>query len=157
MIKQTGCEFEPQTIRAVKSGFAGEEISAHLKCCAGCRETAKVVAFFQTNFVKETSPETLPAAGFLWWKSKIIEKRRREERVAQPILLAQIAAAAVFFATFLWFLVSQSAPSASLDSTFGRAVASIQVFIVPLAAAAICFAFICLLFVLALRHYFSEK
>lgn len=157
MIK-TNCEFEPQTIKAVKSGFAAsEEISAHIKSCAACRETAKVAAFFQRNLRNEQPPQNLPAAGFLWWKSKIIEKRRRAERVAQPILIAQIAAAAAVFATCLWFLTSKSAQSDSLDAAVGRTLASVESFVLPLAAGIVCFAFACLLLILALRRYFSEK
>lgn len=155
MIKQKACEFEPQTIRAVKSNITNDEISAHLKSCAGCREAAKVAAFFQANIKTETPP--LPAAGFIWWKSKIIEKRRRAESVGQPLLVAQIAAAAVFFAALVWFFNSNFAQSNSFDAALDGTLASVQSFVAPLAAAIACFAFLCLLFVLALRRYFTEK
>lgn len=155
MIKKTGCEREPQAVKAVKSGFTSEEVSAHLKSCASCRETAKIVRFFQANLKEEKS--NLPAAGFVWWKSKIIEKQTRAARVAQPILVAQIAAAAAFFATLFWLLFSKSAPTDSLSFAVNRAAASVAPLAVPLAAAIICFALLCLVLVLALRRLLPEK
>lgn len=159
MIKQRACEFEPRAIEAVKSGLsaANEEISAHLNACADCRETARVVSFFQTNFTNEQPPKNLPAAGFLWWKSRIIEKRRRQERVAQPILIAQIAAALAVFSSVLWFLISNSAATDSLDAVLAQTFASIKIIVAPLVFGIIVFAAVCLLFSLFLRRYFLEK
>lgn len=151
MIKQKACELEPQTIKFVKSGFANDEISAHLHRCASCRETAKVVAFFQTNLKNETS--ALPAAGFVFWKSKIIEKRRLQERVAQPILAAQTAAAVTVFATALWFLISKPAPLAAAFD----ALAPVQSLAASLLVGVATFSLVCLLFALVLRRYFTEK
>ncbi len=156
MIKKN-CEFEPQTIKAAKSGFGSEEISAHIKSCSSCWETAKVVRFLNTNLENETPAPDLPAAGFLWWKSKIIEKRRRAERVAQPILIAQISGFAIAFAAFVWLLRSKSSQLDFLDTAVNRTFTSIESLVFPLAAGIICVAFVCLLFVLALRRFFLEK
>jgi hypothetical protein len=156
MIKKN-CEFEPQTIKAAQTGFAGDEISAHIMSCADCRETAKVARFLNANLESDTFAPDLPAAGFLWWKSKIIEKHRRAERVAQPILIAQISGFAIAFAAFVWLLSSKSSQIDWLDTAVNRTFASVESLVFPLVAGIVCIAFVCLLFVLALRRFFLEK
>ncbi len=156
MIKKN-CELELQTVKAAKSGFVSDEISAHIKSCSSCRETAKVVRFLNSNLENETLAPDLPAAGFLWWKSKIIEKRIRAARVAQPILIAQISGFAIAFTAFVWLLFSKSAQLDLLDTAVNRTFASIESLVFPLVAGIICIAFVCLLFVLALRRFFLEK
>ncbi len=136
MFKHKGCEFELRVVKAVKSGFVGDDISGHLKICSNCRETATVVGFFHTNLKNETLLK-LPAAGFLWWKSKIIEKRRRAERVAQPILIAQIAAVVVAFLTLVWLFGSKSGQLILLNPNADRAFVSIERSTIPLPAARI--------------------
>lgn len=74
MKMQSGCDFESAVIKATKSGFVDEEIKAHIESCANCRETAKIVQFFQMNLIDEPPPKNLPVAGFVWWKYKLQEK-----------------------------------------------------------------------------------
>ncbi len=158
MINQKKCEFEPTVVKFLKSGLSSEAINAHVQDCANCRETIKVVNWLQT-FEKSALPQVknLPTAGFLWWKSRILEKRRAAERVVQPILIAQIAASIVAFMAFVWLLFTKSTQFNFLDDAFNQSFGSIKVIIVPFVAGIICFAFVCLMLVFALRRYLLEK
>jgi hypothetical protein len=150
MFKQKTCDFEPRVVESVKTGALRETLSEHLETCAACRETARIAAFLQADL--KTGDANLPSAGFVFWKSKIVERRRRSERVAQPIFIAQLAAGFVFLATALWLLFSKSAPSAAIDT-----LAAVQSLILPLFAVVAGFTFLFILFFLILRRYFSEK
>ncbi len=101
MNKQTACEFQSAVVKSVKSGIANDEITEHIKFCVDCQETLKVARFFQTSLMKEP-PQNLPAAGLVWWKTKLREKQRTAERVVQPITIVQTIAVVIFTAVFLW-------------------------------------------------------
>ncbi len=158
MINQKKCEFEPTVVKFSKSGLSNEEINAHVRDCASCRETLKVASWLQMS-TKSAAPQArnLPAAGFVWWKSRIQEKRRAAERVVQPILIAQITAAFVASATLIWLLFSKSPQVDFLDSAFSQAFASMKIVAVPFLTGIICFAFFCAALVLILRRYLLEK
>ncbi len=93
MSMKTGCEFEQRILGAVKSGTINNQTAEHIKSCAACRESVKIIRFFQMASMNEPSPEKLPVAGLIWFKSRLREKRRAAETVAKPILIAQTAAA----------------------------------------------------------------
>ena len=157
MNDHSGCDFEQTVVKSLKSGFVNEEIARHIKECANCFETAKVMQFFQTNLKDEPPPKNLPVAGLVWWKFQLREKRRRAERVAQPMLIAQIAAVLLAFGTFIWLRQNNSLQSSSLEATFSRIFASMEVIVVPLATGIICFTFVCAIVIFALRRLILDK
>ena len=138
MSEKLGCDFEQTVVKSLKSGFVNEETSRHIKACANCRETAKVMQFFQANLLKESPPKNLPAAGFVWWKFKLREKQRQAERVAQPMLIAQLAAVLIVTGTFIWLRQSNSPQILSLQAAFNRVFASMEVIAFPLITGAVC-------------------
>jgi predicted anti-sigma-YlaC factor YlaD len=158
MKNQKKCEFELTVVKFSRSGLSNEEIKAHVRDCTSCRETLKIASWLQMS-AKSAAPQAknLPAAGFLWWKFRIQEKRRAAERVVQPILIAQIASAFAASATLVWLLFSKSLRFDFLDSAFSRAFASMEIVAVPFLAGIICFAFFCAALVFILRRYLSGK
>jgi len=157
MKKHPGCDFEQKIVKSLKSGFVNDEISEHIQACADCRETAKVMQFFQTNLINEPSPKSLPVAGLLWWKFQMREKRLHTKRAAQPILIVQTAAAAVALVTIIWLMQNRSAHFPSIESALNRVFASMETIAVPFITGIICFAFICTILILALRRLMPEK
>ncbi len=157
MNEHSGCDFEQTVVKSLKSGFLNNEVSEHIKSCADCRETAKVMQFFQTNLTNESPPKNLPVAGLIWWKFRLREKQRRAARVALPILIAQIVAAVVAFGTFIWLRQNNSLQFSSLEAVFSRVLISFELIAVPFISGIICFAFICAILVLALRRFTSDK
>jgi hypothetical protein len=157
MSEKQGCDFEQTVVKSIKSGLVGGEISEHIKACADCSETAKVMQFFQMNLPGESPPKNLPAAGLVWWKFRLQEKQRRAERVAQPILIAQIAAGFVAFVMIVWLRQSYSEPFFSLQSALGRIFESAGTIAFPFAIGLSCFALVSAIFVLTLRRLIPDK
>jgi hypothetical protein len=157
MKKHLGCDFEQTVVKSLKSGFVTDEISEHIRACADCRETAKVMQFFQTNIMNEPLPKSLPAAGLVWWKFQMREKRLHTKRAAQPILIAQTVAAAVALVTIIWLMQNRSSYFSSIESALNRVFASMETIAVPFITGTICFALICTILVLALRRLLPER
>jgi len=157
MSKENNCDFESVVVKSLKSGFLSEEISEHIGACDNCRETMKVVRFFQTNLQSELPPKNLPAAGLIWWKSRLREKRRAAEQVAQPILIAQTAAVVIFVGVFVWLLNTEAFQLLSLDAALNQIFASIEPIIVSMFIGIVSFFFICTTLIFALRRFLLEK
>lgn len=157
MSEQTICDFEPAVVKSLKSGFINGEIGEHIQSCSNCRETAKVVRFFQTNLIKESPPKNLPVAGLIWWKSKLRERRRAAENVSRPILLTQTAAVVVAFGTFIWLWLNGSLQFSFLETALNRVFNSMEIIAVPFVIGLICFTIICTTLIFALRLFMTEK
>lgn len=156
MFEKTACEYENQTVKSLKSGIESGEVAAHLQTCADCRETARVVLFFQSSLSNEAAP-TLPAAGFVWFKSSLREKQRAAERAVQPIFAAQIIAAIISLIVFAWLYGNDNLPVASLGTAFSRIADSMSQLIFPLILALAGFAFVSYVTVLVMRRLLPEK
>ena len=157
MSEKMVCDFEPAVVKSLKSGFINGEIGEHIQSCSNCRETAKVVRFFQTNLINEPLPKRLPVAGLIWWKSKLRERRRAAENVSRPILLTQTAAVIIGFGTFVWLWLNGSLQLSFLETAFNRIFNSMEIIGVPFVTGLICFAFICTALIFALRRFMTEK
>lgn len=153
MKNQTACEYEHRVVKALKSNFSNDDITEHLRTCADCQQTARIVGFFQTNLTKEPLPVNLPVAGLVWWKSRLREKRRAAKRAGQPILIVQIIAAIIFGGVFVWLLDNGWLRFLALDLLLN----SIDKIFVPLFAGTVGFLFICLILTFTLRRYLLEK
>jgi len=157
MSEQPVCDFEFAVVKSLKSGFINGEIGEHIHSCSSCRETAKIVRFFQTNLINESPPKRLPVAGLIWWKSKLRERRRAAENVSRPILLTQTAAVIVAFGTFIWLWVNGSLQFSTLETALNRVFNSMEIIAVPFIIGLICFAFICTILIFALRRFMIEE
>jgi len=148
-MKKSICEFEQSVIRNLSASNRSGELSAHLKQCADCREALKVAQWMQT-FAASAAKEAnaLPAPGFLWWKSKLIERQEAAKRAARPIVWTQIAAALIFTATIFWLLIENQA---HLAPVWNNLSTSLELITVPLLIAFICGALICLTLALKWR------
>ena len=153
MLKKSVCEFESRVVAFVKFGAAAEETSAHLENCADCRETARGVSFFQTNLEKEFARPRLPAAGLIWWKSRLREKQRRAEQSIQPLFIVQSIAAVSFGAMLVWMLGSDWFESLGIN----RLLDSVERIFLPAFALTAGFLLISVILIFGLRRYLLEK
>jgi hypothetical protein len=157
MREKRGCDFEQTIIKSFKSGSVGKEISEHIKTCADCAETAKVMQFFQTNLPRESPPKNLPVAGLVWWKFRLREKQRRAASVGQPIFIAQIIAVFAAFLTVVWLRQNYSEQFSSFATALSRVFDSMETIAFPFIIGLTCFAFVCTIFVFALRRLMPDK
>lgn len=153
MKNRSGCNFESAVVKTLKSGAEVEEVSAHLETCADCRETAKVMRFFQRNLPKESAPKNLPAAGLVMWKFRLREKQRAAEQINRPLFIAQIIAAVVLCVFLVWFLNTDAVLSAALNRVF----ASLEQILALIIAGTLTFAVIAVTIIFTLRRFLLEK
>jgi uncharacterized Tic20 family protein len=138
-MKNQICEFEKAVVNESTRGVLSERLKIHVKDCADCREVLRVAAWLQ-NFAAEVPKRPLPTAGFIWWKSKIIEKQAAGRRAAQPILWTQTIAVIVAVVASVWFGFTYQSKFAAVIENFS---ASIEIIAIPSLIALVCAAFIC--------------
>ena len=139
-MKKQICEFEKAVIKDAGQGNQSENLALHIKDCAACRETSAVAGWMR-NFAAAAPERVLPAAGFIWWKAKLIEKRAAGERAAQPIVWTQRAAAILAAITGFW-LVSRY--QSKFSTVFEKFSASIELIAAPFLITVVCAVIICL-------------
>ena len=148
-MKNKICEFEESVVRETKRGIRNEKLALHIKECAECREALKV-ANWMRNFAATAAPKrALPTPGFLWWKSKIIEKREAGRRAAQPIVWTQTAAIILVIVTTVWFAVKYQSKFSAVLENFS---ASIELVAAPFLIAFVFAAVVCLALALKWRE-----
>jgi hypothetical protein len=90
------CEFEGATAAALASGAWESELCGHLDVCAACAELA-IVWRSLAHATMEQVAAPLPAAGLIWWRSQLAERREQAERAVAAIALMQKLAIIVAF------------------------------------------------------------
>ena len=85
-VRMEGCEFEPQVVKAVRSGLWSAELRSHFASCSVCADAA-MIAGALTDEVLE-----VPAAGLVWWKAQLKRKMEAQERAVRPLIWAERAA-----------------------------------------------------------------
>jgi len=140
-MKNQICEFEKAVVKDFEQGIQNEKLAFHVKECAACREALKVASWMQ-NFAAATAPKrALPTPGFLWWKSKIIEKQEAGRRAAQPIVWTQTAAIILVIITTAWLAIKYQSKFSTVIENFS---ASIELIATPFLIAFVFAAVVCI-------------
>src|SRR4051794_20570009 len=85
------CEYEEQVVAALGTGQMPDELAAHVEQCAVCRDVQLVFRFLETaSAEKEDVPAS--AAGLIWWRARLYEKRALAARSVTPIRTVQTVA-----------------------------------------------------------------
>ncbi len=98
------CEYEAQVVAALGEGHVPEQLTAHVDQCAVCREVKLVFRFLETASAEKQDLQS-SAAGLIWWRARLYEKRALAARSVTPIRTVQtvaivlgLVAAAIFAA-----------------------------------------------------------
>jgi len=83
------------------------DLQAHVAACRSCSETVLVTATFQASRTHTAAVAVLPSPGLLWWRAQLRRRNTNMERIARPLLGAQIFALAVTFLAGTGFLAWQ--------------------------------------------------
>lgn len=127
-MKEDFCEFENKRAENASAAIRDENFAAHLKQCSKCREAFRVADWMQ-RLAAETAPSAkLPTAGFLFWKSKIIEKQRAAQRAAKPIFWMETAAIVLISIAMLWLAVKNQT---RLEPVWNQIFASLELVAAP--------------------------
>jgi hypothetical protein len=72
-----------------------EDLRAHVHQCRACSDLVLVTATFQSARAQSAAMPRLESPGVLWWRAQLRRRNAAIERIARPILGAQIFAFAV--------------------------------------------------------------
>jgi hypothetical protein len=98
------CEYEEQVVAALGAGQVPEELAAHVAQCAVCRDVQLVFRFLETaSAEREDAPAS--AAGLIWWRARLYEKRALAARSVGPIRTVQTVAIVLALAVATIFAV----------------------------------------------------
>ena len=98
------CEYEEQVVAALGAGQVPEQLSAHMECCAVCRDVKLVFRLLESASAAQQDEETpTAAAGLIWWRARLYEKRALAARSVRPIRTVQIVAIVLALAVTICF------------------------------------------------------
>lgn len=87
------CEYEEQVMAALGAGHVPEQLAAHMEGCAVCRDVKLVFGFLESASALQQDEETpTTAAGLIWWRARLYEKRALAARSVRPIRTVQTIA-----------------------------------------------------------------
>ena len=99
----SSCEYEEQVMAALGAGHVPELLAAHMENCAVCRDVKLVFRFLESASTGQQEDTAVSAAGLIWWRARLYEKRALAVRSVKPIRTVQtiaivlaLAAAAIF-------------------------------------------------------------
>jgi hypothetical protein len=87
------------------------ELRAHVTVCRACGERVLVSDVFRRAKAEAVGTAPLQSSGLLWWRAQLRRRNTAMERVARPVLGAQIFALAVTLLAGSAFFASQARSS----------------------------------------------
>jgi hypothetical protein len=105
------CSREKEVSELLKQGHwphaCSADLRAHVDGCRVCQDLVLVTASFQKARAEAASAAPLQSPGLLWWRAQLRRRNTAIERVARPLLGAQIFALAVTLMAGAAFLAWQ--------------------------------------------------
>lgn len=93
------CAREKELTHALRLGHwpqaCSPDLRAHVAGCRVCSDLALVAGSLQAARTTATAAPQLPSAGALWWRAQLRRRNADLERIARPLLGAQIFAMAI--------------------------------------------------------------
>ena len=93
------CPRERELLDALERGFVAPDLESHAAECRDCGELHAVATAFLEDRVVAVAEAPVPAAGTMWWRMRLRQRRDAEERARRSLLVGQ--AATVFLALAL--------------------------------------------------------
>ncbi len=101
-------EVAAQVLRGQWPAGCVEDLRQHVNGCRACGELVLVMLAFQSARAQAVSGPAPVSAGVLWWRAQLRRRNAAVERIARPILGAQIFALVVTIAIAAILLVAQA-------------------------------------------------
>ena len=137
-MRGVNCDQELAVVKAAGSGEWTRQLQGHVEGCASCRQVV-VVSRALREFAGAPKP-VLPPAAYVWWRSRLRQRRAAHRQVTRVISITQVATLGVVvtglavWCVWHWPEVSESirTSSMSLSMWSSSSVASSAVMLVYL-------------------------
>ncbi len=87
------CEREQEVLEAIKAGYwraeGDDPLSQHVRACAVCADVLMVARFLREESRLAASEASLPDAGILFWKARLLARRAAADKAGQPVAITQ--------------------------------------------------------------------
>lgn len=93
MMLTVNCDQEHSVVRAVASDEWTPQLQAHVEGCVSCRDV--VVCSRALRELAGAPKPALPPAGYVWWQSRLRQRRSAQRRVTRVISITQTATLAI--------------------------------------------------------------
>ncbi len=111
-MKLTSCPHENWLRALLERGrwpqTAAPELRAHIRSCRSCSDLVLVAEAFQQARAVTIAAARPVSPGVLWWRAQLRRRNAAVERIARPLLGAQLFALAVTLFSGLGFAVFES-------------------------------------------------
>jgi hypothetical protein len=94
------------------------EIRAHVEGCKACRDLVLVTQAFRSERAAASAMARIESPGVLWWRAQLRRRNAALEKIARPMLGAQVFAAAVMLIAATLFLATQVKQSFGQNSSW---------------------------------------
>lgn len=102
-MRDFGCDQEPAVMRAVASGQWDQRLQAHAERCANCGGVIQFSSVLQ-ELAAGPKPQ-LPPAGYVWWQSRLRQRRAAQRRVTTLVAITQTATVSVSIAGLAGWII----------------------------------------------------
>lgn len=88
---------------------SADDLRAHVASCRSCSDLVLLTESFQAARKQAAELPRLEPAGAIWWRAQLRRRNEAIEKIARPILGAQLFAFAVTIVVLIGVVVSQAA------------------------------------------------
>lgn len=99
------CEYEERVVAALGASHVPEPLAAHMENCPVCRDVKLVFRFLESAATEQQEDPSASAAGLIWWRARLYEKRALAARSVKPIRTVQTIAIVLTLAMAAIFAV----------------------------------------------------
>ncbi|HUO84903.1 MAG TPA: hypothetical protein VM534_07290 [Thermoanaerobaculia bacterium] len=97
------CPWESELLSALGRGFTGGELDAHIDGCPSCIELRLVAGALLDDRAVAMGEAPVPAAGTMWWRMRVRQRREAETSARRPLLIGQAVTLLIAIALVITF------------------------------------------------------
>ena len=127
------CEYEAALLTALEQEQLPEGLSRHVANCQACTDIAAVWSYLHDIGQDAADTDQLPAAGLIWWRAQLAERRKLASRSVASIRIVQNAAIALGVALAVTLLALYSQTFVQIPAMLVEGIAVFLLFSVPVA------------------------
>jgi anti-sigma factor RsiW len=127
------CEWEPALLIALEQQNLPEDLSRHMASCPACTDTAAVWSYLHGAVQDSIDTDPLPAAGLIWWRAQLAERRKLAKRSVASIQIVQNVAIVLATILAITLLAVYAQTLTQIPTLLLAGIAAFLLFSIPVA------------------------